>query len=274
MKTTKIKIRPKHKNRLSKVLPHNMIDKDVQSMLLPLNLLKIIPFFPKYRIRNNLIIPNNHLLKSVSLCCTISIIIFLFCNIFYRHSMFNAMNRNYLKKISKITNGGFLSVWLINNFIHGAFKTKENVSFVLKFQDIHRFLNNDKKFKLYVIQNWVTIVLFAAFYSFMIIVHMLPDPIFLQIFEHLSTMTMEAEMVYAIRLIQLLKDKVNLWNDQALQYHSMEVTHCKRMFQAYIKILDCFDIYKISFQNIVSITLPIFLIFMHSVWFSYRTITF
>ncbi|KAF9410604.1 hypothetical protein HW555_010371, partial [Spodoptera exigua] len=61
-----------------KIKRHNFIDEEVQSMLLPLNIMQNILGYPKYRIRDNFIIPNSRLVYLVSLCVTLISVALLF----------------------------------------------------------------------------------------------------------------------------------------------------------------------------------------------------
>ncbi|PZC83178.1 hypothetical protein B5X24_HaOG200823 [Helicoverpa armigera] len=53
----------------------NNVDKDVQAMLFPLNLMQNVLLCPKYRIKNNIISPNSVISNVISLIATIGYII-------------------------------------------------------------------------------------------------------------------------------------------------------------------------------------------------------
>ncbi|KAF9406766.1 hypothetical protein HW555_012974 [Spodoptera exigua] len=63
----------------------------------------------------------------------------------------------------------------------------------------------------------------------------------------------DVNMVSAIMLIKLLKDKLVLWNIQIKNVQSMDESekknNCKKVFQSYNDILECYDIYRICFQQ-------------------------
>ena len=67
------------------VLLDNFVDKDIQSMLLPFNILQNMLFYPKYRIKDNFIYPNSIVSKLVSLCVMILSIILYFYLVYELH---------------------------------------------------------------------------------------------------------------------------------------------------------------------------------------------
>ena len=230
---------------------NNVIDKDLQSMLLPLNLLQTIVFYPKYCISNNNITRNGRKSKILSLSATI-LFILIKC-----HDLFDKKSQNFIPMTIILSKSDFLlfSIGFIINFILCVLDTEKNIQFVLKFQDVHRYIHNDT-LKVFTIANWVIFVSILVFYgtSSMLIFKLTVGSIHSS-FSTVILLSFDANLVYAIRLIQLLKDKVDQWSVQALQYLDMDCRdrgdHCKRMFQAYVDILDCYDIYKDSFQLMV-----------------------
>lgn len=257
---SKISYRERHR---VKIYLNNFVDKDVQSMFLPLNLMQMISFCPKYRIKNNLITTNNPLSKFIALCGTTLYISIFFCNLYYSYSIYSSVNYNNLKVAAKMANFCLFTLWFINNCIRSVFRAKENVLFILTFQNIHRFLNSENKFKLFVIGNWVIVAIFVIISMSSLIYVTALDlmPAFV-IWGYFAFMIIDVHLICATRLIQLLKDKVDLWSVQALNYQITgdrdEKIHCEKLFDAYINILDCYDIYKISSQQLVS-TLRIYL---------------
>ena len=257
MMTIKRKFRSYRERHRVEIYLYNVVDKDVQSMLLPLNMMNIISFCPKYRINNNLITANNRFSKFMSLSVTTLFILIFVYNIYDRQTLYLSMNFNVLEIVVNIVNCSLFTFWFISNCTRSVFKTKDSILSVLKLQRIHRFINNEKKFKFFIISNWVTVILFlAVFVSSLIYITDLQVVSVFVVFGFLGFLIIDTHLICAIRLIQLLKDKVDLWNVQALQYQSMEdrveEIHCERMFEAYVDVLDCYDIYKLSAQQLVS----------------------
>ena len=237
----------------------NFIDNDVQSMLLPLNLTQNILLCPKYRIKNNFIHPNNLTSMVVTLCGGI-LSISLMC---YRIYVFYGFEiaKTYWKMlyISACADLLFYCVGFIVNYVANVRQTKRNLELVLKIQDVHRCLNKKSYSKRFIIGNWFNFILIWGFYiyiSFQVIYYFnLPV---LVLFHCFTVMCFDINFVYATRLLKLLTDKVQIWNihTQRLQQmdHIDKEVYCKRMFQNYVNILECYEIYKASFQHMVGIS--------------------
>ncbi|KAF9423443.1 hypothetical protein HW555_001252, partial [Spodoptera exigua] len=131
-----------------------IIDKDVQSLFLPLNVMQSTTLCPKYRIKNNVIFPN--------------------------------------------------SVFCVNFPLHYVFTSS-----------------------------------LLAFFDF--------------------------NTVYAIRLIQILRVEVSVWNIHVLCHHDLEIGRnyiYSKLFEAYVNIMNCYNIYEACFQ--LYILYYIIEVFIHS----------
>lgn len=64
----------------------------------------------------------------------------------------------------------------------------------------------------------------------------------------------DLNLFYAIRVISLLKHKLDLWNLQVYSTLDESGMHddSKKMFEALANILRCYDVYKTCFQLYVS----------------------
>ena len=261
MKTLKRKILSYFKMYSEEDLSNNFIDKDVQSMLFPLNLMQIVSSFcPKYRIRNNFISSNSLLSTFVSFCASIIFIALLFYSLVYKHIGEHndiewdlSIPRYITSKIDFV----LFTFGIISNFLRSFLHTKQNVIFVLKFQEINRCINTNISLKYFIIGNWFTFILFFTMICTVGIFFGLITKITFTTFTNtLILSNFDINIIYVTRLIQLLKVKVDLWNIQVLQYQGMEdrdrEDHCKRMFRAYGNVLLCYEILKNSFQQMVS----------------------
>lgn len=226
-------------------------------MFQPLNFLQNLQLCPKYRIKDNLIFPNSRLSNIVSVSATIFSIILLY---------FSSINRNLLLKFppriyvlmlftSKI-DVCCLTFGLIMNCMLSVFQTNKNVMMLLKFQEVHRYLSKTND-KIFFTSNWYSVIV--------LIIYNILTTILIGISSTLSiyallintiVLSFDSNIVYAMKLIHQLKDKVDQWNVQALEYQNLDendrVRYCERMYQAYCNILDCYDIHKVTFQGTVS----------------------
>ena len=238
------------------VLLDNFVDKDIQSMLLPLNLMQNMLFYPKYRIKDNFIYPNSMVLKLVSFCVMIFSITF-YCYHIYDHH-FNTNLRQYLN-ISYITSYFDLilySIGFVINYNINVLQTNANISFVMNIQKVHRFLNEKPLYKRFVIWNWISsMVIFGNFIFIIVYCYKIGESSIASCLNSISLLCLDLNYISAIRYIKLLSNKVDLWNNQTqiLQQmdHSEIEIYCKKMFQAYVNILESYEIYKNSFQYTV-----------------------
>ena len=256
MKLLNRKIFHNFKSHRVQVLSNNLVDKDVQSLLLPWNLLKSMQFCPLYSMKDNFIVSNSRLSKCISCCGTIFIISYLL------HSIYIGFIEVMTYKLGPMICSFFvvniaitIAACLIN--LIQIFNASENVSFVLKYQDVHRKLNDEIKFKRFIIGNWIALISLSVIgLSANILFCTLIGASIHEIFSGIIVLSFDANILYAIRFIQLLESKVDLWNIQVLQYQNMQDMdregHCKRMIETYVNILDCYDNYRVFFQLMVS----------------------
>lgn len=239
---------------------NNLVDKDVQSMLLPLNVMQNIMFCPKYRIKNDVIGPIGIIYSLVSLIGT-GFFIFGF---FHRLSILyddnvtrdNTTHVHNTKYLIAFFDCGYYSFGLAMNFISGVIETKTYISLVLVFQNVHRFLNDTKISKHFTFWSWISIIMAGGFFTalFISISIKLRLPYY-YILSCYSMVSFDFNYMYAIRFLKLLEDKIILWNTRALNSQGRRIVdteEVKRLFDAYVNILECYGFYKVCFRKIVS----------------------
>lgn len=236
------------------IVLNELIDKDLQSMILPLNLMQMILMNPKYRIKNEMITPNNLFNKFVLLFGTITFIYAYVYRVIHETDenlkIYQFVNFQHIATCYDLC---YYCVGFVMNFLVNLLQTRKNVTLILTIQKVHRFLNDKTKFKSFINGNWIIVAIIFGFYVIFsiynyIIYSEIPFYLFFTMF---ILVNFDANIVYAIRLIKLLEDKVVLLNDQVLNSNSVELCN-ERLFQAYIQILKCYEIYKITFQQMVS----------------------
>ncbi|PZC79309.1 hypothetical protein B5X24_HaOG201007 [Helicoverpa armigera] len=228
---------------------NNFIDKDLQSMLLPLSLMQNFTFCPKFRIKNNRITPISYFHKFVAFVGTVMFIYFY-------------VLRVYIQSFEKIFKNDFFELYtccycsfgIAINFIDSIIQTKLYVNFVLLIQKVHRLLNDEHHFRFYVISNWLRII---AVYGFFIII-LIEVSVWIQMpYYYIAScypmVAFDLNLVYAISLITLLKDKIILWDIHVSNLQAMqEENEPKKMYQTYVNILKCYEIYATCFERNVS----------------------
>ena len=203
----------------------NVVYEDVQSILFPLNLMQYFMLCPKYRIHNHLITPNNLISHLLSF---IGVVLFLIIFAFHAHALYFDADTLGFPKFADFwgffSDFIFFSVGFIMNFVLGIVNSKNNISFVLTFQEVHRFLNNEITSKRFIICNWIIVILFPLLYIFVytyVFIKLgLPVPLlycmYLLIF-------MNYNVIYATRVLKLFSIiksilSIYLWNEMYVDF--------------------------------------------------------
>ena len=244
----------KQKKTMNNIL-YKTVDKDVQSMLLPLNLMQHIIFCPKYRIKHDVITPNSFKSNLASMTTTL-VFIFAFAYRTYMLTFYQEFigNKSFMYVTSTYDTVYYCS-GLIINFITGIIQTKNSVKFVLTFQRVHRFLNNEVSFNHFVVWNWIILSLaLCGHLSVFTIICIIIDIPYVSMFICFLVITFDFNVLYTIRIIQLLENKFVLWSKHVLNYRlNAYGEDCKNVFQVYVDLLECYNIHKHCFQQFVSI---------------------
>lgn len=247
MMSIKVKINNR-KRKLEKI--DNVIDKDVQSMFLPLNIFQNIILCSKYCIKDGVITLNTSLRNFISLLGTI-----LLCALFTYRIYFLFVLNDTMYFSSYFDCIYYCFGFVMNSFINFV-QTKNNIAFVLSFQSIHRFLNDKTSFKRFVIQSWAIIFIGLLIYIlfFSCLMFRLHVPLF-GIICFYSLFSFDFNIIYATRLLKMLEDKVILWNLRAVSFQAAnkhDKVNSRKMFEAFVDVLQCDVIFKMCFQQFVS----------------------
>ncbi|PZC73335.1 hypothetical protein B5X24_HaOG200859 [Helicoverpa armigera] len=231
--------------------PSNVVDKDVQSILLPLNLLQLLTFCPKYRIKNNVVYPNSLIAISIIVIATS---IFVLSFVYRSYYLLSANVLPWFSDFSVYFDVIFYSIGFIMNCFFIIVQSKQNVQFVLIFQSLHSFLK-ETNLKNLVIWNWVFVILvllvFHIIFIYLLVILKLP---FHFLYYSILLNSLDFHIVYASRLMKLLEHKLILWNIQVLSCQgNIDESYGKRLFQAYIDMLQCYELVKVFFQQFVKV---------------------
>lgn len=234
------------------------IDKEVQSMFFPLNLMQSLSLNPKYQIRRNFVNPNSVSNNLVSFCGLLTCLILSLCRIcagLFDENMQRYQIINFLY-FATIFDALFYVFGYVMNFIHNVLHTNDNVHFLLTFQKIHRFIYNFPSTKRVVRRHWLIVIMLLLFHittcTYVYVVYLHPPWYVICYIFILSTL--DCNDVYAICLMKLLREKVEQWNENILKSLSIDnrVMCCNKMSHAYTHILQCYNVYKKVFQLPVS----------------------
>lgn len=231
-----------------------IVDKDVQWMFRPLNLMQYLMFCPKYRIKNDWITPNSMISNLISMLVTK---LFLFMLLYSYIAVDRAsFGLPAFIKFSTFNDLLLYGCGFFMNFVIGVIQTRKNIHFVLTFQKVHRFLNDGTNVNHFVIGNWISGIMTLGYYVIILTICFvkLGAP-FSCIYVCYLLVFFDFNMVYATRIVKLLENQVCLWSDQVLNSRALEDTqrNCsKKVFQTYVDILECYNTYKACFQQFVS----------------------
>ncbi|PZC77049.1 hypothetical protein B5X24_HaOG200698 [Helicoverpa armigera] len=233
------------------------IDRDVQKMYQPLNLMQQLTLNPKYQIKAGFIKPNNVKSILLSFCGLISYVGVSIYRVWELATDENMQRYTPIKFLNFATliDASFNSTGYIMNFILPIIEVKQNITFILTFQEIHRFIHKTDNCKI-IVNNWISVITYFSFYIFACIyIYVYYMPNWYVMYYVFILCTRDTNPIYAIGVIKLLTEKVFLWNSELLM--SSKAGHremrCDRMFRAYGHILSCYDVYKNIFQIPVSI---------------------
>lgn len=238
---------------------NHLVTLELQKIFRPLNLMQNIIFCPKYVIKKNYISPNNLRsflisgLAAITFLTTLAYINYVVC--FDKEIAFYSENQHV---VTCLFDTFFYSVGFLINTVTAAAQTNMNVEFVISIQEVVIMFKNS--FKKYTICNWLSMTIILVFYVAYISCCYI-------IFESINTsyicvivllVSFDINIFYAIRLIKLLERSIAFWNNMirntgGIRDHQM----CQELFQAYDRILKCYDICNRSFEILVSMCLDI-----------------
>lgn len=237
---------------------NNQIDKEVQRIFLPLNLMQIVLLNPKYHLKNNHINPNNWLNKFILIggaTTFLTTYIYRIVEIILDEN-FRRYSKIVFLNFASIFDFSFKCVGFIMTFIVNYYQSKNCVLFVLNFQEVHRFLNSEDNLKSFIMRTWMSVASIFAYYIVILSYEyfcFLKPP--LNVLFYVAFMaTLDSNSIYAIRLSGLLTDKIKLWNIQLLciQNNGGSKLEIARMFDSYVRILKCYKIVTNVYQLPVS----------------------
>lgn len=258
-------ISKKEKVNLYECLLNNYIDDDMQSFLRPLELSQNLMFQSKFTIRDNFITPNGHLYNTFAfvfnlLCLILSIILE---KDFY-------VELDFLKDLIPYFNAFYALIFFICTFclfFSNIFDCMSNIELVINMQSAIRdvkYSNDD--FKNLVVFNWIFTCGVVAFY-FAIDYSLTFESVYFFITDMILTF-MDLKMVYAIRIMKLLKKILNSWIENMqnsnmflnveLEASNEKLDDWKRLMKVYHNLSDAFLSYKKVFSMTVSIYFFVF----------------
>lgn len=233
-----------------------ILDKDFQSILYPFHLIHKVLLYPKFNIKRDVILPNSKLTKICSFIVVLFSISFLIGDVYSARVAYHRKTNLKTAYVITCCDLFIYGFGLIAYYINNVTKSRRNVSIILKLQAIHRFLGKKHNFNYFTVRNWICLFFFLVLrISCLLYSYFLYQYSIYSLFRHFAVTCFEINIIYASRLLKWLTTEVELWNDQARNLAQIDPNNkpmfCKRMFKAYTRILECYDIYKSTFQIMV-----------------------
>lgn len=245
------KTRPIDNHNRVKILFHHEVDKDVQSMLFPLNLMQFINFSSKYLIKHDFITPNKAKTIFVSVFWTILRIIPFASRSITKMTM-GLWKADIFMLCLAFVDIFFYSFCFIVVNIFNIVHAKFDIATVLVIQEFHRLFNNTRTIKSITKWNWIAVILISSFHLVIAIVNSAHGSPWFMIICNIFLFCFDANMVYAIRLISSLEDNVISCINEVVEPHNYYENKRDFKFVAYNKILECYNLFKITYQPLVS----------------------
>lgn len=236
-------------------LPNNIIDKEMQAFIRPLQLYEIILLHSKYTIRDNFITPNRRVYNVLS-CMGMAVFIAIYLRIsmiFIGINLFE--NVFYLIVAININISTIIFLYIAINNINNA---ENNVKLIL---DLHEAKNrvqfSDSNIKDLIIGNNIiigiivsmTIICSSVCYIYQ------PEYDLFYVIDEFEIAILDAYFVYATRIVSLLKRSIDVWleemkirNDKCLRKEKNEFINWIEVQNAFCYLSEAY----IAIQKIFS----------------------
>lgn len=229
------------------------VDKDIETVLRPVNIMQTIFFCPKYRIKDNTIYPNSLLSNILSISGTMCLIFIVLYRLHQLSSYEDFVQYLIFVYLAACCDICFYAVGFLLNCFLTIVQVPKNIKFVLTIQSIHRFLNNKRYLRTFSVVNCLIALWIFLTFTCLICFFNLATNFGLVAFTYVS---FDVNVIYATRCITVLKDMLDLWIEEVLYpllIRDMDMKHyCQVMFQRYADILNAYDTFKSTFKYFVS----------------------
>lgn len=243
------------KNPNNEVLLNNVLEKDFQKMIFPLNLMQNIVLLTKYQIRDNFVTSNSQYISIFSLCITLFLAT-TWIEFVVQHLLIYINSKEYVAITSLFYDLFFIPFCLILNYVQNVYLSNENVKLILKLHKIEKVTGFSKNNPSFTIWNWATTLSMFLF----VILAILKSFISLSnLFYFFIGYSLIINIIYAARIIALLKKYLKTWTNLLnvnLPNHLMEkqsrIFQHESLYKCYVNIFNAYNIFKKTFQVMVS----------------------
>lgn len=245
--TVKIDMEPPDKTK--------MIDKNLQSMLRPLNMTQDIFLCAKYKIRDGIISANTSRYGLVSF---VGLFIVIFSHL---HTLWFDLTLGFTGRLGRFVKVGYTTyaVFIVLGFLmHYYLNMKHRhtcVELLIKLQNAHKIIKIDAK--EYAKTNWVIVVaLNCVFFVWLTVFYSTLQVQLSQVIKIYFTIIFDFNLIYVARLLKLFRICLEAWIknvNNSGHIWEPENEHWIRIFNAFMDILEAYQLLEKTLGALVSV---------------------
>lgn len=214
MDSSVVLVRQTEKVKMKELLLNNLLEKEFQRMLFPLNLMQTVLLQPKYRILNGFVTPVG--LREYFICLLGAIFVFL-ANITkwhtYRYFEADLATVNALLSFDTV----FYSLTSLSLLVVNLAQSKNNVLLVLKMQEAYKLFDGNNSLKKTQNFNWMAILIITSTCVLFLGIGYnrdLPQILFV-----MSLYYFDGNIVFAIQIMKFLEQEIKMWLNALNRYY-------------------------------------------------------
>ncbi|PZC77074.1 hypothetical protein B5X24_HaOG200724 [Helicoverpa armigera] len=247
------------------VIPVNknkqIIEKDVQSLFKPFNIMFALFFCSKYRIRNDVIHTNSLFYKVVSGICCLAIFIGYCISVFIKIFTIHLEGINYSKFCYNITVCAlFFSGYTLIYYTH-VIESNRNVLLMYKIQNIYKIVKTRGVFvKNFIKYNWIGVAVVALYQLLWILFFTIAFASNYEYYEVIANyvyVIFDLTGLYCVRIMRIIREPLRLWLDDVknVQHvdHEGKASFWNKMLRIYLETLDAYQVAARTIQPGVSL---------------------
>ncbi|XP_048001329.1 uncharacterized protein LOC125238082 [Leguminivora glycinivorella] len=247
----------------------NVIDKDFQMMLKPLNILELIYFQPKFRITETLISPNSMRENSI---WSLGVFLMIFASVGYVFMNSFIPGDGQITDIVNIfffADAVFYTVYSLLMFATNIIFKGKNVQLIIKMQKAYRVLGNENGLKIFQMSNLIFVAgVFLVYFSYNLCYTILDIYRVSHLMYHVALFYFDVNVIVVIRVVKFLEYELLLWKEklndflktcsttnhkQLVKYFKDVSYEEKQLLSAYSNIIGafklCHNVFGMSVSN-------------------------
>ena len=243
----------------------NLVVKELQSVLKPMNMMQAVFFCAKYKIRDNMIMTNSVSYNVFSIFAMFIVTCGCYYFTFESPLRNDEMGIKFYQHLVKVYIFIVICFGTFLNYCSNIMQRHSNILFVMKIQAIYTKIEINEVLKRVIIPNWIS-VLALDFYHIMYIAfsYFIIDFLGLKMGLSFTTyvwLSYDMNVFYATRVMKILTETVKSWVKKVKNYedveHSQNEDYWKTMFDVYLEILEAYKLYGKTFHHLVCLFIHI-----------------